>query len=142
MIEEIKYNNEIISIIIRNNFKKDGSLFLTPNDSTQQLAYMYHSAGKTIKAHIHIANHREINLTQEVLFIRRGKIRVDLYNKQRVYLESKVLESGDVILLAYGGHGFEMIEDTEMIEVKQGPFIEGIDKEFFTGVDIKQIEIK
>jgi hypothetical protein len=61
--------------------------------------------------------------TQEVLFIKRGKLRVDFYSDRQEYLDSRILESGDVILLITGGHGFEVLEEIEMIEVKQGPYV-------------------
>ncbi len=56
---------------------------------------------------------------------------MDFYTDEQVYLESTVLDAGDVILLAYGGHGFEMLEPTEIIEVKQGPYAGDGDKSRF-----------
>jgi len=88
-------------------------------------------AGHVIQAHVHNIVKREIDTTQEVLFIRRGKVRVDFYSDTKVFLESRMLFSGDVILLASGGHGFEMMEDTDIIEVKQGPYLGENDKERF-----------
>ncbi|HSW61451.1 MAG TPA: hypothetical protein VLJ60_11665, partial [bacterium] len=79
-------------------------------------------------------NPREVVYTQEVLVMRKGKLRVDFYDNERNYLESRILEAGDVILLASGGHGFEVIEDVEMIEVKQGPYAGENDKTRFVGV--------
>jgi mannose-6-phosphate isomerase-like protein (cupin superfamily) len=77
---------------------------------------------------------REVRFTKEVLFIRSGRVRVDFYTEQQAYIESTVLEAGDVILLAYGGHGFEMLEPSEIIEVKQGPYVGEQDKTRFTAV--------
>ncbi len=74
---------------------------------------------------------RKVNLTQEVLFIKSGQVKVNFYSIKKVYLESKVLNQGDVILLAQGGHGFEIIQDAEIIEVKQGPYSGDIDKTHF-----------
>ncbi len=73
-------------------------------------------------------------LTQEVLFIKKGKLRVDFYDDYEDYLESVILEAGDVILLVSGGHGFKILEETEMIEVKQGPYSGEADKKRFTGI--------
>jgi len=92
---------------------------------------MHHPAGKIIEPHVHNPVPREVHYTQEVLFIKRGKIRVDFYDAQQNYLESRTLESGDVILLATGGHGFEVLEEIEMIEVKQGPYAGEVDKTRF-----------
>jgi hypothetical protein len=75
-----------------------------------------------------------VRFTQEVLFIRKGVLRVDFYNNDKSYLESRMLHGGDTILLATGGHGFEVIEEVEMIEVKQGPYAGEADKTRFQGI--------
>ncbi len=103
---------------------------------------MAHGKGKVIEPHVHNHNLREVVYTQEVLFIRKGKLRVDFYNSDHEYLESRILEAGDVILLASGGHGFEVLEDVEMIEVKQGPFYGPADKTRFKGVGKETIVVK
>jgi len=84
---------------------------------------------------------RKVDLTQEVLFIKSGKVRVDFYDEAREYLESRILEQGDVVLLAHGGHGFQMLEPSEMIEVKQGPFCGEMDKVRFEQVEDEQLKI-
>lgn len=125
---EIKEKEKIIAIIIPNGYEKEGVSFFTPNDFSQQLAYMQHPAGKIIEPHVHNLISRKINYTQEVLIIKKGKLRVDFYADNKKFLSDYTLEAGDVILLASGGHGFEVIEDLEMIEVKQGPYIRDVDK--------------
>lgn len=135
MVESIKNKERLLALIIKNDFNKEGIHFFTPNDLSQQLAYMHHPAGKVIEPHVHNPLPREVQYTQEVLFIKRGKLRVDFYDDDKNYLESRVLEKGDVILLATGGHGFEVIEEIEMIEVKQGPYAGEEDKTRFTGID-------
>jgi len=142
MIEQVKNNDQILAIIIRSDFKTSGITFCTPSEFSQQLAYMNHPSGKLIQPHVHNQVSREVFLTQEVLFIKSGKLRVDLYSDSRQYLESKILTTGDVILLASGGHGFEMIEPTEIIEVKQGPYLGDQDKTRFDDTDNKNIVIK
>jgi mannose-6-phosphate isomerase-like protein (cupin superfamily) len=123
----------IYAMIIRSSFTADGVNFFTPNDFSQQLAYMRHPAGRIIDAHVHNPVPREVHYTLEVLFIRRGRLRVDFYDKERNYIESRELARGDTILLAEGGHGFEVIEEVEMIEVKQGPYAGDADKTRFEG---------
>jgi hypothetical protein len=91
---------------------------------------------------VHNAVQREVQFTKEVLFIKSGKVRVDFYDDEKKYIESRVLVSGDVILLAFGGHGFEMLEDSEIIEVKQGPYVGEKDKTRFDPVSKDQIKIK
>lgn len=127
-----------MAIIIPNNFNEPGIHFFTPNDLSQQLAYMNHPKGKVIDPHVHNPVPREVHYTQEVLFIKKGKLRVDFFDNEQNYLESRILGSGDVILLATGGHGFEILEELEMIEVKQGPYAGDQDKtRFNTSVPYK-----
>ena len=121
-VQFIKKKETIIAIIIKNNYSCEGVDFITPGDYSQQVAYMHHPTGKVIDAHLHNLVHRNVVMTQEVLFIKKGKLRVDFYDNYEDYLESTVLESGDVILLVSGGHGFTVLEEVEMIEVKQGPY--------------------
>lgn len=128
MIERIEFNGEPLALIVRSGFREPGVHFFTPGHLSQQLAYMSHPAGHVIAAHRHNPVSRNIQNTQEVLFLRRGRLRVDLYSATGGYLESRVLEAGDVILLATGGHGFEVLEDIELFEVKQGPYSGGADK--------------
>lgn len=142
MIETIRIGEQILAVIISRDFHEPGIHFFTPNDLSQQLAYMRHPAGKTIDPHVHNPVSRSVHFTQEVLFLKRGKLRVDFYDDKQAYLESRVLHGGDVILLATGGHGFEVLEEIEMIEVKQGPYAGDQDKTRFTGVARDLIVIK
>lgn len=130
-IERIVFDEQLYAIIIRNDFDERGVHFFTPNDFSQQLGYMHHETGKRIQPHFHNTIERNVVTTQEVLVIKKGKLRVDFYNESRTYLSSAILNSGDVILLSQGGHGFEVLEEVEMIEVKQGPFNGDSDKTRF-----------
>lgn len=132
-VEQIEHQGQALALIVRNEFSKPGVNFFTPNELSQQLAHMCHPAGKVIAAHVHNPVHRTVAYTQETLFIKRGRLRVDFYDTDRVYLESRELGPGDVILLIRGGHGFEVLEDLEMIEVKQGPYAGENDKTCFEG---------
>jgi hypothetical protein len=141
-VEEIKKKDRLLAIIIRDNYNCDGVDFITPNEYSQQVAYMHHPTGKAIDAHIHNLVHRNVVLTQEVLFIKKGMLRVDFYDEYEDYLESKVLHMGDIILLVSGGHGFTVLDEVEMVEVKQGPYAGDNDKKRFIGVDESQIIYK
>jgi mannose-6-phosphate isomerase-like protein (cupin superfamily) len=131
MFEQVIHKSELLAIIVRNDFAGDGVHFFTPDEFSQQLAYMRHPRGKLIEPHMHNVVPRNITYTQEVLIIKRGKLRVDFYDRSKVYLESRILNAGDIILLAAGGHGFEVLEELEMIEVKQGPYTGDQDKTRF-----------
>ena len=100
MVEEIKFNDELLAIIIRNEYSKDGISFFTPNDFSQQLAFMKHPKGKIIPPHVHNPVRREVHYTKEILILKKGKLRVDFYDDCRNYLESRILQHGDIILLS------------------------------------------
>lgn len=131
-IREIIYQNRLLGLIVSASFNQPGIHFFTPNQLSQQLAYMRHPAGKVIQPHVHNAVPREVHFTQEVLVLKAGKLRVDFYTEQKEYLESHILQAGDVILLVEGGHGFEVLEEVEMFEIKQGPYVGERDKVRFT----------
>jgi len=142
MIERILHNEQLISIIIKSQFHAEGIKFFTPDEFSQQLAYMNREKGYIVPPHVHNSVEREVNLTQEVLFVRSGKVRVDYYDDDKNYLESRMLNQGDVVLLASGGHGFYMCEDSELIEVKQGPYVGDKDKTRFASVEDSKLRVK
>lgn len=131
MIEHIKQGERLLALIIRANFHAEGIAFFTPGEFSQQLGYMNRPKGYVIPPHVHNTVVREVMHTNEVLLIKTGSVRVDFYTEEKTYLESRTLVSGDVILLAFGGHGFEMLERSEIIEVKQGPYSGDVDKTRF-----------
>ena len=133
-IEHITHESMNLAIIIRSNYYSEGIVFFTPNSYSQQIGYMNRPAGYIITPHVHNPLPREVHYTNEVLFIRSGRIRVDFYSEEQVYLQSEELKTGDLILLIRGGHGLEMLEPTEMIEVKQGPYAGELDKVRFNPV--------
>ena len=127
-VETIVDGLESIALIIRAGFDEPGLHFFTPPHFSQQVAVMRHPQGKKLGPHVHNLVSRQVLHTQELLLIRKGSVKVSLYSSQRRYLCSPVLTSGDVILLCGGGHSFEMLEETTMIEVKQGPYAGDNDK--------------
>jgi len=130
-VETIVHGLEPLALIIRTEFDEPGIHFFTPDSFSQQVAFMKHPAGHKIAPHVHNMVNRQVLYTQEVLFIRKGRVKVNFYSSKKEYLESRVLEMGDVILLCGGGHSFEMLEETSMIEVKQGPYAGEEDKTRF-----------
>jgi hypothetical protein len=131
MFEQVTDQGKTIAIIVRADFRTDGIKFFTDSSYSQQLAQMDHAKGHVIKPHVHNPVSRSVQYTQEALFLKKGKLRVDLYSQERNFICSKVLSSGDVILLCSGGHGFEVLEDIQMVEVKQGPYAGDQDKTVF-----------
>lgn len=142
MIEKIIKGNIIFAIILRADYKTEGIKFFTPNEFSQQLGYMNRPKGYEIPPHLHNRVKRKVEFTNEVLLIKSGKVRVDFYDENKNYFKSAILNKGDVILLVHGGHGFEMLEESEMIEIKQGPYVDDNDKTRFKKNIKEKIQIK
>lgn len=141
MVDYIEIEDRLVSVIIRSNYQKDGIEFFTPDTFSQQLGYMKRPAGHIIPPHVHNPVAREVQFTKEVLFLKSGKVRVDFYTDEQKYIRSTVLYAGDVILLAYGGHGFHVLEEAELIEVKQGPYAGDQDKTRFDPVSEDRVQL-
>lgn len=142
MVENIIFDGRILAVLLRVDYHAEGIKFFTSDYFSQQLGYMNRPVGYVITPHVHNPVPREVAFTKEVLFIKSGKVRVDFYDDAQNYLESRILNQGDVILLAFGGHGFEMLEDSEIIEVKQGPYVGEADKMRFTPITNHQVRLK
>ncbi len=138
----ITHKKNLLALIIKAKFKQDGFKFFVPDEYSQQLGYMQCLKGHVITSHLHRPVLRRVKLAQEVLFIRSGKVRVDFYDEKRHYVESRIVKQGDVVFLAFGGHGFEFLEDAEMFEVKQGPFLKEIQPIRFEAIKKGKIKFK
>lgn len=131
-MEKIESQGEIIAIIVRNASAVDGINFFSPPEFSQQLGLISRKKDYTIKRHAHKLVARQVLVTQEVLHMLSGRIEITLYDKNRNLVKTVELKQGDTILLASGGHGIRFLEDSKILEVKQGPYsgVEG-DKEHF-----------
>jgi mannose-6-phosphate isomerase-like protein (cupin superfamily) len=141
MLVTIQDGDLKLALILRANYHAEGIQFFTPSDFSQQLGYMNRPRGYVIPPHVHNPVVREVHFTKEVIFIKSGRVRIDFYDDEQNYLESRILYEGDVVLLAYGGHGFEMLEPSEMIEVKQGPYAGDEDKTRFSPIPPDQVRL-
>ena len=141
MVETVNFGDIMLAVILRANYYAEGIQFFTPNDFSQQLGYMNRPLGYVIPPHVHNPVAREVQFTKEVLIIKSGKVRVDFYDDDQKYLESRILNQGDIVLLAFGGHGFEMLEASEIVEIKQGPYAGEGDKTRFSPISSSQIRI-
>ena len=122
-IEHIADGDTILAIIARGDEWGKGLNFLTRNEDYQQVAIWGYDEGHKLLPHIHLHEPREILHTQEVLYIREGSIRADIYKENREFLKSVDLQAGDVIILLNGGHGYEILQnDTKVLEIKNGPY--------------------
>jgi len=127
-IEKITHRGKVIALIIRKGFKPKGINFFSAADYPLQLGAMARAKGYQIMPHIHKPLKRITKCTQEVLFIQSGKARIDFYSLKQDFLKSRKLNAGDTILFAAAGHGIKVLQKAVIIEVKNGPYIEGEDK--------------
>tara|TARA_Y100000590_G_scaffold444890_1_gene576237 strand:- start:815 stop:1249 length:435 start_codon:yes stop_codon:yes gene_type:complete len=143
MIEKIVHKKIMLALIVRGKYrKKKGVTFFTPNESTQQFGYMKHNSKHIIKPHLHKKRLTKIYYTSEVILLLKGLLRVDFYNQLKKYLFSKILKPNDIIMLVSGGHGFKVLKNVEMLEIKQGPYNLLKDKVKFDNVKDNFIKIK
>jgi cupin fold WbuC family metalloprotein len=120
----------LIAVILPRKLTSKGVTFFTPPDFSQQVGLLKHKKGSIIKAHLHKVVHRKVTITQEVLHIKKGKIAVYLYDERKRHVATRILKSGDTILLANAGHGIKILEESLILEVKQGPYAGVDDKEY------------
>ena len=123
-------HGNILAIIIRADSKFEGISFLTPDNFGLQIGTMLRPKNDLVPAHIHPQQTRVVKGTQEVLILRSGKMFLELFDEDKNLVESLTIMSGDIILLAYGGHQITMIEEVDLVEVKQGPYIKDLDKNY------------
>jgi len=143
MIENIKHKKKLYALIVRKKFRiKSGVNFFTSQEATQQFGYMKHKKNHLIMPHKHNKRLTKILITTEVIILFKGILRVDFYGKKNEYLFSKKVYAGDIIMLVNGGHGFKVLKDIEMLEVKQGPYSLAADKVKFNKTDEKKIKFK
>ncbi len=130
LIERITAGEETVALIVRHQFATPGANFFTPPDWPQQLGMLVYEKGKRIRPHKHRALRRETETFTEVLILIAGRVKVDLFDSHHIQVQSIILEPGDSILFASGGHAVEILEDAKILEVKQGPYIGQEEKEF------------
>ncbi len=124
-----KENDIIIAIIFREDDWSDGLNFFTPNDLFIQACTCIYPKGKIIDSHIHLDYDRLVCRTHEVTYVVKGKIRVSIFNDSKKLIDQTDISDGEIIVHAYGGHGYEILEDdTRFIEIKNGPFI-GVERD-------------
>jgi len=131
LIIEIRNKKVLYALIIKKKrrFIKNGVDFVTNEKDLLQLGFLNHKKNHIIKPHIHIKKPRLINYCTEVLLIEEGKVNIKFFDNRKVDIKKdKILYKGDIIILFEGGHGFKVLEKTKIIEVKQGPYVEGKDK--------------
>ena len=143
MLEKIYNNKKLYALIVRSKYKKKKVIiFFTDKNSTQQFGYMNHKRGHVILPHRHNKRYSKIEITTEVIIMLEGILRVDFYDNKEKYLFSKKIYTNDIIMLSNGGHGFKVLKDVKMIEVKQGPYSLKLDKIKFNKIDEKKIKLK
>ncbi|MFN3531099.1 MAG: hypothetical protein ACK41Q_01075 [Candidatus Brocadia sp.] len=131
LIEHITWHNQRIATIIRSEYLPDKTTFVTPDAYYQQAGFVVYSKGGVIPRHSHLPLQRHLIGTPETLLVRKGRVEVELYAMDKSLLTTSVLTEGDIILLVAGGHCFRCLEDTILLEIKQGPYTGLVEKERF-----------
>jgi hypothetical protein len=130
-MEIIKAGEQPLAYIVRGNWRPAATTFLTPPELSLQMGMIVYGKGQAIVPHVHLPITRQVPGTSECVLVRQGACEIDIYDAERNFLATRILEMGDIVLLLGGGHGFRMREDTVLFEVKQGPYVGTADKERF-----------
>ena len=131
MIETIASNGAVLAYIARASGPPSRTTFLTPDECNLQVGRVVYPAGGQIARHMHLPVERHLVGTTEVLMVERGRCEVEVYADDRSLVATRVLEVGDIVIALGGGHSFRVLEDTVLLEIKQGPYFPGADKERF-----------
>ena len=143
MITRINHKKKLYALIVDNNYRKmRGVNFFSSNDLPQQFGSIYQKKNHIIPPHTHRKRSTKVFITSEVLIILKGILRIDFYDLKQKYLFSKIIKKGQIIFLLHGSHGFKVVKDLQMIEVKQGPFKKNMDKIKFLPISEDKIRIK
>jgi hypothetical protein len=130
-IENINNGDQPLAYIIRASFLPEQTTFLTPSEFKQQVGYIVYPAGGEIARHVHKPLERHLVGTSEVILVKKGRCLLDIYNDERELVATRELGPGDLMLMVSGGHGFRILEDTVLLEIKQGPYTGMEEKERF-----------
>lgn len=131
IIEKIVFRGKVLAYIISRKRKPENTTFVTPPTSNLQVGFVVYQKNKSIPPHIHKRVIRHLHHTEEVLVVEKGNCIIDIYNDKKKQIASYSLHQGDIVILVGGGHGFRMLEDTRLLEIKQGPYTGLVEKERF-----------
>jgi hypothetical protein len=129
LIETIADNGVILAYIARGGSPPRETTFLTPDDCNLQVGHVVYPAGGEIARHVHLPIERHLVGSTEVLVMQQGRCEVDVYTDDRRVVATRELRVGDILIAVGGGHGFRVLEDTILLEIKQGPYPGGAEKE-------------
>ncbi len=130
-VEHILREGRALAYIIRAELSPAATTFLTPNDFKQQVGFIVYPKGGEIAKHVHVPLERNLVGTSEAIVVRSGNCEIDIYDDDRSLVATRTLRTGDIMLMVGGGHGFRMLEDTVLLEVKQGPYTGQAEKVLF-----------
>ena len=130
-VEVVSAGGRPLSYIVRQQNAPESTTFVTPDDAIQQVGFVVHAAGGEVKRHYHVPIERKIDFTPEVLVVRSGRCEMDVFDDDQNLVATHELVEGDVMVMVGGGHGFRFLEDTVLLEVKQGPYFGTDEKKYF-----------
>lgn len=136
--ERIEFENKLYALVVRKGIDGDEPVqFLTAPENPLQVGVFFHRAGAEVKAHVHKQWRRVVEVTQEVVHVDSGRLRIDIYEDVQKVTEL-ILSAGETVLLMAGGHGIVVLEDSHYFEVKQGPYM-GVEQDKTLLEDIERL---
>jgi mannose-6-phosphate isomerase-like protein (cupin superfamily) len=122
VIETIDHNGVVLAYIAHAGVLPAATTFLTPTECNMQVGHVVYPAGGEIPRHAHLPVERHLVGSTEVLVVQQGRCEVDVYSEDRRLIATRELRVGDILISVGGGHGFRVLEDLVLLEVKQGPY--------------------
>ena len=130
-LEIFDKENNLLALKVVLDLQQNDKEFHTSSEQSFQLGTFNLQKGESLERHVHLENERTIFNTSEVILLTKGKVKVEIFDKHKIFVTEQIINAGELILFFQGGHSFEMLEDAKFIEIKQGPYIEGQDKKRF-----------
>jgi hypothetical protein len=122
VIETIADAGVVLAYIAHGAVLPSETTFLTPVECNMQVGHVVYPSGGEIPRHAHLPVERHLVSSTEVLVIQRGRCEVDVYSEDRRLVATRELALGDILISVGGGHGFRVLEDLVLLEIKQGPY--------------------
>jgi hypothetical protein len=130
-VETISAAGVVLAHVVRCRPLADHTQFVTPDECNLQVGHVVYAGGSQIPRHMHLPLERHVIGTTELLLVQKGRCEVDIFGPDRRLVATRELSVGDMLIAVAGGHGFRVLDDTVLLEVKQGPYPGGAEKERF-----------
>ena len=123
-----KFYDGLALIAIRVRTFGSGTTPITGPEEPLQVLGVRRRKGAEVVAHRYVQRRRITNQLQKCLLVREGRAQVTLYGTDDTPFKRVVLKTGDIFILLRGGYRLKFLAETDMVEIKSGPYYNDRDK--------------